>query len=51
VQTNVVFNYNLNEPRETAERRSGLSEFYINGTETKKALGAKIEVTVGLEKR
>ena len=43
-------NLYLYDPRESAEHRSGLNGFYMDGTDTKKAFGAKLKVTAGFEK-
>ena len=44
-----VFSWDLNDAAESIERRLGLSEFLTDGTETEKALDAKLELTDGLK--
>jgi len=46
----VVFSWDLNEPRESIEHRSGLSELYMDRPHTEKARNVKLEVTAGLVK-
>jgi len=48
----VLLSRDLNEPRESTECRSGLSEFYtVTGTDTEKARDANMEATAGFENR
>jgi len=50
-RNSVLFNSDLKEPRESTQCRSGLSEFYMVGTDIEKFLDEKLEATAGFNNR
>ena len=44
----MVFSWDLKDAAQSIEWKLGLSEFQTDGTETEKALDAKLELTEGL---